>query len=68
MKSVKFSDTIVTFETHSASEYDRFPIHSILYQKAYNEINDMEWKHVLKNLKIFKQSIMPVHIDSILGI
>jgi hypothetical protein len=66
MKSVRFNlENTQLCDTYSNDEYDRYPIHSVLYLKSYNKISELDWKVMLYNLNIFKISEMIVHKSSI---
>ena len=65
VKTVKFSDNDTVEYTYSKSEYDRFPIDSLIYRKGYNEVPESHWRKIITNLALFKQRMMTVHIDSL---
>ena len=63
-KHVSFSNDVNVSLTYASDEYDRFPIDSILYQKMYLRITDIEWDDMIKELINYKKHEMVVHIDN----
>ena len=64
-KKVAFNETNEIYTTYGKSEYDRFQIDSIIYQKSYNKISDTEWNNIHKEVNKYKQCEMVVHINSV---
>lgn len=66
-KKVTFNDNIITYTTYSSSEYDRFSIDSILYQRCHKRISDQEWNIMLQELFLYKTFEMTVHIVNVVN-
>jgi hypothetical protein len=65
IKKVSFNSEIVIFETYNSDDYDRHPIDSVLYRKAYRRVSEQEWFNIGVVLDIYKLYEMPVHVDSL---
>ena len=66
MKHVTFNlECNTEYHAYSLSEYDRIPIHSILYLKCCKKLSDEEWNSELEKINIFKKYEMIVHKNSI---
>lgn len=64
VKRVSFNNIIETKITYSSDEYDRYPIDSILYRKAYGRVSNDEFNYCLLMLDLYKIYEMVVHSDS----
>jgi len=68
-KHVTFNlDQNTVHEMHSADEYDRHSIDSILYLKCYNRVSQQEWCEMMEELERYKFYEMLVHKDSIVSV
>jgi hypothetical protein len=65
IKKVSFNSQINVIETYGPEEYDRHPIDSILYRKAYKRVSEQEWFNIGIVLDIYKLYEMSVHVDSL---
>jgi hypothetical protein len=63
-KKVSFNKNVIVSQTYASDEYDRFQIDSILYQKMYLRVSDIEWDNIIKELLNYKKHEMIVHIDN----
>jgi len=63
-KKVSFNKNVIVSQTYASDEYDRFQIDSILYQKMYLRVSDVEWDNIIKELLNYKKHEMIVHIDN----
>jgi hypothetical protein len=66
IKNVKFNlEKNTIHEVHSANEYNRNQIESIMYLKLFGKITLFEWTQVLNEINMYKLIEMQVHNDSV---
>ena len=64
-KRVTFNETVAHGDTWSIEDYDRSQINSIVYERGYNRVSNIDWKRIIEQVRSFRLREMSIHIDNI---